>query len=236
MYNLFMPIFAKFMSVFTVWSLLIFSPSMALAEQGNPHFRTDTGVATTQCYKDVNNPLTSVDPLQKVDESFLMRTAWPCAKGVFKGAWEATGGLVASAGRCVLSPFECARSAKKAVKNAYIFFSEFTANVSKAFAAFDDMPGEAKAEIICSIIGGIGTDVLLAILTAGAASGKIAITLSKLTSKLSRLAEIGRMAVNIPIGKLAKLSEKYLDKVKQLLSRGYEDDVARLIKDTCRKL
>lgn len=190
---------------------------------------------TPQCYSGVNLPIIAQSTtLAAISTTALMQYSWPCAKGVIQGAWAATGGLVVDTGKCVWSPIKCARKAKAAMANAYSFFKNITSKVKSAFKAIDDMPAQAKAEVICGIIGGVGADVLLAILTAGAGSGKLALTLSKVGIKLNKLAQIGKMAVKIPLGKLSKLSQKYLDKVSDLVKSGFGDEVAELAMKACK--
>lgn len=186
------------------------------------------------CRVSGSDDLASLRTMGRVTQSAILEAAWPCAKGILMGAWEATGGLVVSAAKCVWSPIKCARKAKTALKNAYDFFSNIGAKVSQAFSALSQMSAADKASIICSIIGGIAGPVLLTILTGGAASGSLGLTLARITTKLTKLASMGRRFASIPISKIAHLSQGHLNKLNNLLRNGKERLVQRLIKQGCK--
>lgn len=171
--------------------------------------------------------------IAEVDESFLMQLAWPCAGGILMGVWDSTGELVKGAVDCTLSPIECSQSAQQAFDNAYQFFADITKNVSNAFSAISGLSPTEKAEIICSIIGGIGTDVIIAIFSAGATSAKLSMTITKITQKLTKLAKIKDLLKNIRLSKLVNLSQKLVDKVEDIVTSGYGDEVLDIVKKAC---
>lgn len=176
------------------------------------------------CSARIETPLRAQSQvLGQISQTVLMEYAWPCAKGVLQGVWDASGGLVASAASCVWSPIQCARKARTAMKNAYEFFSNITQQVSQAMAALSSLPADAMAEVVCAIIGGIGTDVLLAVLTGGALSGKLAISMAKIALKLRQLAVLAKKVVKIPLRLLATLKPNELKRIERLVALGYEN-------------
>lgn len=169
----------------------------------------------------------SVSSWATIGDSAFMSAAWACVVGIFKGAWEATGGVVVGVGECVWSPIECAEGAKKAFNNAYNFFQDVTKSFNKVFDTISNMSTQDKADLICSIIGGVGIDVLIAVLTVGAGSAKVAATLGKLGVKIAILAELLKRFTGLPMRILGKLSDATIDKIKLLMNLGYKDDIVR---------
>lgn len=154
-----------------------------------------------------------------------MEYSWPCARGVLRGAWDATGGLAASAGKCVLSPLKCAKKAKEAMENAYSFFSNISSQVSQAFAAVSNLPATAMAEIICSTIGSVAPGVLIAVLTGGTGAGALALTLAKVGAKIAKLAALAAQTINLPLKVLAKLGSEQLERLKRMVDLGFEQSL-----------
>lgn len=160
-----------------------------------------------------------------IGSSTFIQVSWSCASGVFQGVWDSTGGMVVDAATCVWSPIECAEKAKTAFKNAYTFFSNVADSFSKVFNAIDSMSLEDKASLLCNLLGSVGTDVLIAILTAGGGSPKVAATIAKLSVKIPKIAALARKFVGIPIKVLGKLPESALEKFKLLMAIGQKENL-----------
>lgn len=158
---------------------------------------------------------------ETLSSSTLLAGALDCGWGVLKGAWDATGGLVAGAANCIWSPIECAQSARTAFNNAKHFITNIVQESKAVIDGISGLPDSEKINLICSIIGSIGTDVLIAILTAGAASGKLAITISNIVLKVTKIAGIFRRVGYLPAKLLGKMSRAALNKVDELVEMGF---------------
>ncbi|PIP89894.1 MAG: hypothetical protein COW01_14585 [Bdellovibrionales bacterium CG12_big_fil_rev_8_21_14_0_65_38_15] len=156
-----------------------------------------------------------------LSSSTLLAGALDCGWGVLKGAWDATGGLVAGAANCIWSPIECAQSARTAFNNAKHFITNIVQESKAVINGIRGLPASEKVNLICSIIGSIGADVLIAILTAGAASGKLGITIANIVLKVTKIAGIFRRVAYLPAKLLGKMSKVALGKVDELVQMGF---------------
>jgi hypothetical protein len=173
------------------------------------------------------------------------KIASSCFMGILEGIWASTGGLVSSAWEGLKS---LASDPKKFWDNKVEqfnklkgFLMDFEANMQKMFASFKKLPDETKAQMLCSFIGSIGTDIIIATLTAGAGSAKLALSLKNyiarfakiegLMSKLSKLGRLGEMPAKF-FEKVSKglVSEKRLRSIQSLSHHEFDDLAMQLVR------
>jgi hypothetical protein len=150
----------------------------------------------------------------------LLEGTWSCTRNFFMGVWDSTGGLISSGISCVTSPLDCASSAVDALANVWTFMSNLVDSVNQMSAAISNLSFQQKVDLICDLVGAIGTDVAIAILTVGSASGKLALTISKITAKISSISKTLRF-ISVSHRRLARLSSKLLDRVQTFAELGY---------------
>lgn len=95
------------------------------------------------------------------------------------------------------------------------FFAEAIGNV-------DGMPLASKVDVICNIIGAIGVDALIVALTAGATSGKLAITVGKLLHKLKKVSALLGKGVKYSFKVMSGWSGVTLRGMKRIVEAGKE--------------
>lgn len=168
-----------------------------------------------------------------------------CFLGAQEGAYDATVGMVVDAGKGLWNlakdPKAFWNKKVQEFKQIKAFFQNFEASVQSMVSGFKSLPAVTKAQILCSFIGSIGTDVLIGILTAGASSPKLALSIKNFLGKfvqieslLAKLNKIGKLA-ELPkefYNKLAKgkILDKSLNSIKSLTSHGFDDYALQLAK------
>ncbi|EQC46065.1 hypothetical protein [Bacteriovorax sp. Seq25_V] len=142
----------------------------------------------------------------KVETEFLMENAKSCLSEALSGAWQATGGLVASAASGFMSfiknPVKAANKFWDSAVSTFEKTKEFVMNIKSSLKEVGEviagMPAEQKAMIVCNLVGSIGTTALVGILTGGPAG--LARALTTLASKISLI-----KGVKSALGVLSKL-------------------------------
>jgi F0F1-type ATP synthase delta subunit len=136
----------------------------------------------------------------------------------------------------VTSPIETAKKTYAQFENmvdAIANMGETLRNFGNFFSSLD---GEAKAHLICSFLGALGTDVLLAVLTFGGSTPKLVHSLTMYLSRFSKLTKTLRLA-NLskkfnrffPKEFLSKLAKgKVADKVLDRIETFSKNDMPRL--------
>ncbi|MBT6326168.1 MAG: hypothetical protein HOJ35_09370, partial [Bdellovibrionales bacterium] len=99
-------------------------------------------------------------PSSAIINTVSLNASMDCITDIMKGVWDSTGGLVASAGRCVWSPTVCYQKAKEGFSNMKSFFSNLERELKKVWGAIGELPPDDQQELLCSLFGSIGTDVL----------------------------------------------------------------------------
>jgi hypothetical protein len=149
----------------------------------------------------------SFSPIKSFFGSGYWSTVYSCASGILQGVWASTGGLVKSIGQglwtLVTDPGKFWDDAVNQFKQMKDFIVNIDTRIGQIVGSIKSMPNEVRAELLCSFLGSIGTDIIIAALTAGAASGKVMISLAqyakrlmkveRLLSHLSKLKTIGRL-------------------------------------------
>jgi hypothetical protein len=199
-----------------LFSLLLF-PLMGHAEECNYDAANTVDQNFTQ-------------PLNDASKFSIISAAKDCLLNILNGVWDATAGLAETAWDCLWAPIDCAESGIKAVKNAYHFISNLSEELNKVWSSLKNMTGPQIAELVCGLVGEIGTDVLLAILTGGAASGKLGLTVAKVVLKMQKLGKILGHVVGLPLKILREVSDEVLDNLNLILKRGDKDALVRQLK------
>lgn len=203
--------------------------------------------ANEQCEVGGLNPSqgTGLDGVMNFFSTGYFQIASSCLTGILEGIWDSTGGLVESAWSGLKS---LASDPKKfwddKVGQFYklkSFLMDFEVNMQKMFASFKKLPDETKAQMLCSFVGSIGTDVIITVLTAGAGSAKLALSLKNyvakfvkiegLMSKLNKLGRLGELPATF-FEKLSKglISEKRLSSIQGLSHHEFDDLALKLVK------
>jgi hypothetical protein len=168
-------------------------------------------------------------PLNQISKFEILKAAKDCLLGVLNGVWEATVGVAKSAMDCIWNPIDCMESAVDGVKNAYLFISNLSSELSKIWGSLKNMTGQQVMELLCGLVGEIGTDVLIAILTAGAASGKLGITVAKVMLKIQKISRLLGHFVGMPLKLLRELADSSMDALEAIIKRGDKDIFMRRI-------
>jgi hypothetical protein len=178
----------------------------------------------------------SFSPIKSFFGSGYWSTVYSCASGLLQGVWASTGGLVKSIGQglwtLVTDPGKFWDDAVNQFKQMKDFIVNIDTRIGQIVGSIKSMPNEVRAELLCSFLGSIGTDIIIAALTAGAASGKVMISLAqyakrlmkveKLLSHLSKLKTIGKLPKSF-YQKLAKgkIPDSDLNAIETLSKHGF---------------
>tara|TARA_R110000868_G_scaffold411568_1_gene705399 strand:+ start:12394 stop:13041 length:648 start_codon:yes stop_codon:yes gene_type:complete len=165
-----------------------------------------------------------------ISSSVILQGAMDCGWGVLKGAWDATGGLVSSAASCIWSPIECAQSARGAFDNAKRFITNIVEETKSVMSGISALPASEKVNLICSIIGSIGADIIIAVLTGGLAAGKLGLTMARIVHKVTQVAGIFRKVAYLPAKLLGKMSRAALTKVDEMVELGFGPMIQRRLR------
>ena len=172
----------------------------------------------------------------------LVDGAMDCLMGVLDGIWQSTGGLVQDIGEGLWSlatdPMGFWNSMEEKWKNLKSFLSNFQSEMNKILHSLSKLPTQMKVELICSFIGSIGTDVLIAAVTGGAGSAKVILELKSYLSRLMRLekfvaaiAKVGKLTESLHPQFLKKLAKGQITEKKLLMIEKYtEADLLGLAK------
>ncbi len=178
-------------------------------------------------------------------DSEYFQIASSCLMGVLEGVWDSTGGMLESAWSGLKS---LANDPKKfwddkvaSFNKMKEFLMDFEVNMQRSFASFKKLPDETKAQMLCSFIGSIGTDVLITVLTAGAGSAKLALSVKNYLSKILKIE--GLLAKLNKLGKLkqipakffdnlssGKIAQKRLNAIESLTKHQYDDLAMQLVR------
>jgi hypothetical protein len=105
-----------------------------------------------------------------------LRWTYGCVVGSFKGAWDATGGLVVGSAKlgykAVVHPIDTATKFWDGVHQAWevtrSFYSDFSTAAAKFYKGLDDLPPKLKGELSCQIVSMLGVGGLVGYFTLGA--------------------------------------------------------------------
>lgn len=169
-----------------------------------------------------------------------------CLSGLLEGVWSATGGLLIDGGEflwdLVTSPIDTAKKTYAQFQNMVDAVANMGETLSNFGSFFSSLDGEAKAHLICSFLGAIGTDVLIAVLTLGGGTPKLVHSLTTYLSRFSKLTRTLRLAKLagkfkqfFPKQFLNKLAKgKIADKVLDRIDLFSKHDMPRLTQQAVR--
>lgn len=159
----------------------------------------------------------SLQGLSHFYSSEYFQLASSCFMGVLEGLWDATGGMVEStvAGLKELTsnPKGFWNKKVESFKRLRNFLMEFEISMQKSWTSFKTLPDDVKSQMLCSFIGSIGTDTMIAILTAGGGLSKLAMGLQSFMSKFMKLEKV--LSLMKRMGKLDEISPKFYDRVSK---------------------
>jgi hypothetical protein len=109
-------------------------------------------------------------------------------------------------------------------------FGEVGAFFIKAYKGIQSLSTEEKTSIICNILGSVGPDILIMAFTLGAGGAKLAATTARLLLKLKKITSILGKGLKVPFKILEQLSDKTMDKIKMITSKGSKKDLEDRLK------
>jgi len=178
--------------------------------------------------------------------STLSDMAYACGKGVLEGAITGllfgipgagtvvagavavgvAGATIYGAGSCVMSPLKCAQTVKTAMGN----FGTFMTNiVSETRKAFQNISATDLVNLACSIVTGLGVNVLMTFLTGGAGAAGMAAFLASLASKMRFLAPLSELFGKFGVNKLLALPSDLLEKLGEMMRLGKVKEVEDIL-------
>jgi hypothetical protein len=161
-----------------------------------------------------------------------------CLSGVMQGVWDATGGLVSDVASfaydLVTSPIDTAKKTYDQFQNMLNMISNIDETWHSFQKMFSQLPAEAKTHMICSFIGSLGTDALIAILTLGAGAPKLLVSFTNYLKRFSKLEKMlslmkyEKFATVFPktfLSKMAKgqVADKVLDRIELFAKHDMKD-------------
>ena len=168
-----------------------------------------------------------------------------CLMGILEGMWESTGGMLESAWSglksLVKDPKKFWDDKVEQFQKLKDFLMDFEVNMQKMFASFKKLPDETKAQMLCSFVGSIGTDIIITALTAGAGASKLGLSIKNYVGKLvkiegllAKLSKLGKLK-ELPIKFFEKLSkglvsEKRLSSIQSLTHHEFDDLAMQLVR------
>jgi hypothetical protein len=96
-------------------------------------------------------------------------------------------------------------------KNMINFISHFDTKIKEIASGIAQMPTETKVQMVCSFIGQLGGDALIAVLTAGAGAGKLMFSMEQYITKIMRLEKV--FAVLQRVGKLKNIPSHFWERL-----------------------
>jgi hypothetical protein len=100
--------------------------------------------------------------------------------------------------------------------------------MNKIMTSLSKLPTQMKVDLICSFIGSLGTDVLIAAVTMGSGAPKVILSLKNYVSRLVRLekfvaaiSKLGKLSDNLHPQFLKKLANGEISEKKILMIEKY---------------
>jgi hypothetical protein len=164
-----------------------------------------------------------VGPMNQASRMAIINTIKDCFLTAANSAWQSirqTGSDLASAANCFWHPIDCMESIREGVQNAYNFVTNFASRMNEMWNNLTHMSAQQVGELLCSVLGSLAPDLLVAILTGGAASGRLGPTLARLMLKVRKIAAIVKAGVSLPVRMLVSLGDEALEKLKKIYRNG----------------
>lgn len=164
-----------------------------------------------------------VGPMNQASRLAILDTIKDCFLTAANSAWASvrqTGSDFAAAGNCFWHPIDCMESIRDGVQNAYNFVTNFADRMNEMWNNLTHLSAQQVGELLCSVLGSLAPDLLVAILTGGAAAGRLGPTIARLLLKVRKVAAIIKSGVTLPIRILSEMTDQGLDYLKKLYRGG----------------
>lgn len=164
-----------------------------------------------------------VGPMNQASRMAVMNTIKDCFLTAANSAWQSvrqTGSDLASAASCFWNPIDCMESIRDGVRNAYNFVQNFASNMNEMWNNLTHMSAQQVGELLCSVLGSLAPDLMVAIITGGAAAGRLGPTIARLMLKVRKVAAIIKAGVTLPVRMLVTLGDQALENLKKIYRNG----------------
>jgi hypothetical protein len=111
-------------------------------------------------------------------------------------------------------------SIRDGVRNAYNFVTKFADQMNQMWQNLTHLSAQQIGELLCSVLGSLAPDLLVAILSGGAAAGRLGPTIARLMLKVRKVAAILRAGVAMPIRILSEMTDQGLEYLKKIYRNG----------------
>jgi hypothetical protein len=126
--------------------------------------------------------------------------------------------------QCIGSPIDCAESAVEGIAGIYDALSNISEELRKIWGIISTLSPDQARDMLCTVIGAIAPDIVVAVLTSGAGSGKLGFTISKLTLKIKKMVDVLKNTLLLPVKLVAELSDEVLDSISKVLKSSKKKD------------
>ncbi len=164
-----------------------------------------------------------VGPMNQASRMAIINTIKDCFLTAANSAWASvrdTANSFASAGNCFFHPIDCMESIREGVTNAYNFVSNFADRMNEMWNNLTHLSAQQVGELLCSVLGSLAPDLLVAIITGGAAAGRLGPTIARLMLKVRKVAAIIRQGVSLPIRILGEMTDQGLEYLRKIYRTG----------------
>ncbi len=118
------------------------------------------------------------------------RPAFACVQDLAGGVWNATGGQAIGLYGVVRDPVKAWNEGVENFKNLKNFLFNIQEELETLTRQIGDLDEETKSMILCTMIGEIGVDVLIATLSSGAATPKLMMSIERYVSRLRSITNV----------------------------------------------
>lgn len=129
--------------------------------------------------------------VQSFLNSGFMSATVGCATGLLKGAWDGTvgtaKGFFSSVKTLVTEPKKFMDETVQSVVQLKNFILNINKELTSALSAFSSLPNDLKAEILCSFVGSLGAQALIAILVTKKIPQEFFTKITSFTQKLKNI-------------------------------------------------
>ncbi len=138
-----------------------------------------------------------LEQLQAFYGSTFVRGSLSCISNFRHGLWGSTGGrvgdLVEGIGNLITDPRAFWHRRVEQVRNLERFIANFDARIRGISSFIARLPAEAKVQMLCGFLGGLGGDALTTILAGGAGLGQLMFRVEEYIRKLTSLDRVFRV-------------------------------------------
>jgi hypothetical protein len=218
------------------YTLIVLAGAVFFIHAANPPYAS--GAQSIYCPE--NYAAATQSPLSTATQNMLGKICWSCVENAFSGfksslygdMVDTLGAVKSGVGNavdCALSPIQCAKAVGEKVRNVLGFLG----NVVQTFVqAFGNLSLEAIGTLICNFIGAFGASTLKSIVLGAVGIGAVVMSILSKIKLLAPLLSLVKLA-NVPLEYLAKLKEKTLERIHQLLGRKDGQKELEMILKSC---